>query len=104
MGEKDDRNIASKINLRFQGFRFQNAAPFVCRSGSFEQIERLSTRILILSDHLKEYKQDHSAKRGLSVIIGRRTKLLKYLEGKDKSAYFEVCSKVGVKTSTRANI
>merc|ERR1719161_3148387 len=73
--------------------------------GSSEvQIARLTARITQLSSHLQEHKQGHAAKRGLLMIIGKRSSLLRYLQRSDRLKYRGVCATLGIKTSlTSAN-
>lgn len=51
------------------------------------QTSVLTTRIKEVSDHLRQHPQDNMARRGLLQMVGRRKKLLKYLEEKDFDAY-----------------
>ena len=61
------------------------------------QVAVLSARIKEVTEHLKVNKQDHMARRGLVQMVGRRKKLLKYLEGKDFEAYRAVVAKLGLR-------
>ncbi len=61
------------------------------------QIEALTARINELTDHLKENKKDHMARRGLLVLVGRRKRLLKYLASKDSQAYLALIKKLGLR-------
>ncbi len=56
------------------------------------QASILTTRIKEITEHLKGNKHDHMARRGLIQMVGRRKKLLKYLESKDFDAYKKVVS------------
>jgi small subunit ribosomal protein S15 len=51
------------------------------------QASVLTTRIKEITEHLKTNKHDHMARRGLIQMVGRRKRLLKYLESKDFEAY-----------------
>jgi small subunit ribosomal protein S15 len=44
------------------------------------QIAILTKEIALLTDHLKEHKKDHSARRGLLGKVAQRRKLLTYLK------------------------
>ena len=44
------------------------------------QIALLTKQISVLTEHLKVFKQDHSSRRGLLRMVGKRKRLLKYLE------------------------
>jgi small subunit ribosomal protein S15 len=61
------------------------------------QASVLTTRIKEITEHLKLNKHDHMARRGLIQQVGRRKKLLKYLEGKDFEAYKATIEKLGLR-------
>lgn len=61
------------------------------------QVSVLTTRINEITEHLKANKHDHMARRGLIQMVGRRRKLLKYLEAKDFEAYKAVVAKLGLR-------
>jgi len=57
-------------------------------TGSSEvQIAVLTERINQMVGHLKTHKKDQSSRRGLLVLVGRRKRLLKYLERSDAKRY-----------------
>ena len=58
------------------------------------QASVLTTRINEVTEHLKANKHDNMARRGLMQMVGRRKKLLKYLEKKDFLQYKEVIAKL----------
>jgi small subunit ribosomal protein S15 len=47
----------------------------------------LTVRIKEITQHLKTNKHDHMARRGLIQMVGKRKRLLKYLESKDFESY-----------------
>jgi len=57
----------------------------------------LTARIKEVTEHLKTNKHDHMARRGLIQMVGRRKRLLKYLENKDFDAYKVVLEKLGLR-------
>ena len=61
------------------------------------QISILTARIKEVTEHLKINKHDHMARRGLIQMVGRRKKLLKYLENTDFEAYKAVLEKLGLR-------
>lgn len=61
------------------------------------QVSVLTTRIKEITSHLKSNKHDFMARRGLMQMVGRRKKLLKYLEAKDFEGYKKVVSKLGLR-------
>ena len=61
------------------------------------QVSILTARIKEVTEHLKANKQDHMARRGLIQMVGKRKKLLKYLENTDFEAYRAVLDKLGLR-------
>lgn len=69
-------------------------------TGSTEvQVALLTTRIRELTAHLQTHKKDHIARRGLLVLVGRRSRLLKYLNSSDRQRYLDVVQKLGIRAS-----
>ena len=67
-------------------------------TGSTEgQIALFTNRIQNLSDHLRENRKDHSCRRTLLSLVGKRRKLLKYLAHKDIVKYRELIQKLGIR-------
>lgn len=54
------------------------------------QVSIMTARIKELTAHLKLNKHDNMARRGLIQLVGKRKRLLKYLENKDFDAYKKV--------------
>ncbi|TAH35706.1 30S ribosomal protein S15 [Candidatus Saccharibacteria bacterium] len=61
------------------------------------QVSILTARIKEITAHLKENKHDNMARRGLIQMVGRRKRLLKYLESKDFEAYQAIIQKLGLR-------
>jgi small subunit ribosomal protein S15 len=61
------------------------------------QIALLSERISYLTEHLKTHKKDHSSRRGLLKIVGKRRRLIDYLRTYNEDRYREVISKLGIR-------
>lgn len=61
------------------------------------QISILSARIKEVTEHLKLNKHDFMARRGLVQMVGRRKRLLKYLERTDFDSYKKVAEKLGLR-------
>lgn len=67
-------------------------------SGSPEvQIGLLSTRIAELTEHLKTHPKDHHSRRGLLRMVGRRRRLLGYLQREDVERYRSIIAKLGLR-------
>jgi small subunit ribosomal protein S15 len=61
------------------------------------QIAMLSKRILDLTEHLKLHKHDHHTRRGLLGLVGRRRRLLKYLEATYNQRYRTLIERLGLR-------
>lgn len=61
------------------------------------QVSILSARIKEVTEHLKVNKHDFMARRGLVQMVGRRKRLLKYLERKDFDAYKATVATLGLR-------
>lgn len=67
-------------------------------TGSAEvQIALLTARINHLSEHLKSHQKDHSSRRGLLKMVGKRTSLLKYLSSTAPDRYRQIITKLGLR-------
>lgn len=61
------------------------------------QVALLTERISHLTEHLKQHRKDHTSRRGLLKMVGRRSALLKYLTRKDRSRYQELLGRLGLR-------
>ncbi|GAA5054203.1 small subunit ribosomal protein S15 [Thermocatellispora tengchongensis] len=61
------------------------------------QIALLSKRISELTEHLKTHSHDHHSRRGLLLLVGRRRRLLKYLQAKDIMRYRSLIERLGLR-------
>lgn len=61
------------------------------------QIAVLTSRINQLSEHLKVHKHDHHSQRGLMRLIGRRKRLLSYVNKNDVNRYRSIITKLGLR-------
>lgn len=61
------------------------------------QVALLSRRIQDLTEHLKTHKHDHHSRRGLLLIVGRRRRLLAYLQQVDINRYRALIEKLGLR-------
>ena len=67
-------------------------------TGSVEvQVAILTTRINGLTEHLRIHKHDESTRRGLLKLVGRRRRLLQYLNGEDVGRYRSLIAKLGLR-------
>jgi small subunit ribosomal protein S15 len=73
-------------------------ATFANDTGSPEvQVAMLTKRIQDLTEHLKTHKHDHHTRRGLLALVGRRRRLLKYLEKTDINRYRSLIERLGLR-------
>ncbi len=61
------------------------------------QIALLTRRIEELSQHLQTHRKDHHGRRGLLMMVGKRKRLLSYLEREDYDAYKELIQRLGLR-------
>ena len=61
------------------------------------QIALLSHRISHLTEHLKTHKHDHHSRRGLLLLVGRRRRLLGYLQKVDINRYRALLERLGLR-------
>lgn len=67
-------------------------------TGSSEvQIAILTERINHLNEHLKSARKDFSALRGLHTLVGRRSRLLRYLRTCDRQKYLTTIAALGLR-------
>jgi small subunit ribosomal protein S15 len=66
--------------------------------GSTEvQVAVLTTRIRELTEHLKQNIHDNHGRRGLLKMVGRRKRLLGYLQQKDYAGYQTLIARLGLR-------
>lgn len=61
------------------------------------QVAMLTKRISDLTAHLQIHKHDHHTRRGLLGLVGRRRRLLKYLEKIDINRYRSLIERLGLR-------
>jgi len=61
------------------------------------QVALLTEWINHLTEHLKGHRKDHSSRRGLLKMVGRRASLLKYLVREDRARYQAVIERLGIR-------
>ena len=61
------------------------------------QVALLTERINQLTEHLRTNKKDHHSRRGLLMLVGRRRRLLNYLQKKDLPGYRELIRELGLR-------
>ncbi|MEA2057540.1 MAG: 30S ribosomal protein S15 [Actinomycetota bacterium] len=61
------------------------------------QVALLTERIDHLTDHLKVHKKDNASRRGLLMMVGKRRRLLRYLDDQDVERYRSLIAKLGLR-------
>ena len=61
------------------------------------QIAMLTTRINELTEHLRTHAKDHHSRRGLLMLVGKRRRMLRYLERNDLERYRALVADLGLR-------
>ncbi len=61
------------------------------------QIALLTARISELTEHLRMHKKDHASRRGLLMMVSKRSGLLTYLRNKDHNRYLAIINRLGLR-------
>ena len=61
------------------------------------QVALLTARITELTEHLRTHKKDHASRRGLLMMVSKRSGLLSYLRNKDRNRYLTVINRLGLR-------
>jgi small subunit ribosomal protein S15 len=61
------------------------------------QIALLTARITELTEHLRAHKKDHASRRGLLMMVSKRSSLLNYLRKTDRNRYLAIINKLGLR-------
>jgi small subunit ribosomal protein S15 len=80
----------TEIIDRFKKHEVDTGSPEV-------QIGILTEQINVLTEHLKTHSKDHHSRRGLLQMVGRRRRLLNYLQREDVERYRTVIKELGLR-------
>jgi small subunit ribosomal protein S15 len=61
------------------------------------QIALLTARVNELTEHLRAHPKDHYSRRGLLKLVGRRRRLLQYLQRRDLEGYRALIQELGLR-------
>jgi small subunit ribosomal protein S15 len=83
----------------------ENVASIVTKFGKNDkdtgatevQIALLTGRINQLTEHCKQFKKDKSGQRGLLIQVGKRRRLLKYIQRTDLEKYRSLIKELGLR-------
>jgi len=85
-----DKDIKAEIIAQHARSEGDTGSPEV-------QVAILTRRIADLTEHLKVHKHDHSTRRGLKILAGQRTRLLRYLRGQEQERYRNIIQVLGLR-------
>ncbi|MEO1336066.1 MAG: 30S ribosomal protein S15 [Myxococcota bacterium] len=61
------------------------------------QIAIFTDRIVELTEHMKQNPKDHTSRRGLLKLVGKRRRLLDYLMASDIERYRTIIKELGIR-------
>ena len=61
------------------------------------QVSLLTERIKYITEHLKTHRKDHTTRRGLLMLVGKRNRLLRYLGRTDRDGYQKLINTLGLR-------
>ncbi len=61
------------------------------------QVALLTDRIRHLIEHLKTHRKDHATRRGLMMLVGQRSRLLRYLKSRSFQRYRDLIASLGLR-------
>ena len=67
------------------------------RGSAQVQVAILTERIRNITEHLRTMKKDFASRRGLLILVGKRTRLLQYLQRKDRGEYLRLIEALGLR-------
>jgi small subunit ribosomal protein S15 len=85
-----DAAVKQKIMAEYATVEGDTGSPEV-------QVAMLTQRIRDLTEHLREHQHDHHSRRGLLLLVGRRRRLLKYLQQTDITRYRALIERLGLR-------
>ncbi|GAB1693872.1 30S ribosomal protein S15 [Krasilnikovia sp. M28-CT-15] len=85
-----DAETKTRIMSEYQAKDGDTGSPEV-------QVAMLTKRIADLTEHLKVHKHDHHSRRGLLLLVGRRRRLLNYVQKKDIRRYRTLIERLGLR-------
>jgi small subunit ribosomal protein S15 len=85
-----DAEVKTKIMQEYATVEGDTGSPEV-------QVAMLTKRIQDLTEHLKLHKHDHHSRRGLLLLVGRRKRLLAYVQKTDIARYRALIERLGLR-------
>ncbi len=85
-----ERKQKKTVITKFAAHKEDTGSPGV-------QIALLTHRINQLTAHLEIHRKDNHSRRGLLLMVGKRRKLLNYLQEHDEAQYNDVITKLNLR-------
>ena len=85
-----ERKQKKSVITKFASHKEDTGSPGV-------QIALLTHRINQLTAHLEIHRKDNHSRRGLLLMVGKRRKLLNYLQERDEVQYNDVITKLNLR-------
>jgi small subunit ribosomal protein S15 len=85
-----DAELKNKIMKEYATVEGDTGSPEV-------QVAVLTKRIADLTEHLKVHPHDHHSRRGLLLLVGRRKRLMGYLQKSDVERYRALRDRLGLR-------
>jgi small subunit ribosomal protein S15 len=85
-----DADVKKQIMTEYATVEGDTGSPEV-------QIAMLTQRIKDLTEHSRAHKHDHHSRRGLLLLVGRRKRMLRYLEATDIERYRALIKRLGLR-------
>jgi small subunit ribosomal protein S15 len=95
--ERDDVSRMALLNEEKQNIISEHARSDDDTGSPEVQVALLTRRISELTEHLKTHPKDHHSRRGLLLMVGRRRRLLTYLNKEDVERYRSIIGKLGLR-------
>ncbi len=90
--------MSSYLTIEKKAEIFKQFGGSESNTGAAEaQIALFTYRIQGLSEHLRRNKKDHSCRRAILQLVGKRKQLLNYLHRKDLESYKAILDKLGLR-------
>ena len=84
------KEVKTKVIKEYKAHEKDTGSPSV-------QIAIITERINNLTEHFKTHKKDHHSRRGMLMLIGRRRRILDYLQKQDPKKYEETINKLDLR-------
>ena len=101
----ENRRLSASLSAPMTAITSERKREIAARFGASEQdtgstkvqIALLTERINHLTGHLRDQSKDHSSRRGLLMLVGRRRRFLDYLQRRDLEGYRALIKELGLR-------